>query len=69
MGLFRMAAVGAIGYVAYRALQRRQAGTDPVRNVTDDTASQRLTTGVSDTASPQPDTSGSTRTEFGNATI
>lgn len=27
MGVMKMAAIGAIGYLAYRAWQRRQAGT------------------------------------------
>lgn len=51
MGLFKMAAVGAIGYFAYQALQRKQAGTASIGNDRADARDERLIDDVSDTPS------------------
>lgn len=51
MGLFKMAAVGTLGYFAYRALQRKQAGKPSIGNDRDETTDQDLVSDVSDTPS------------------
>lgn len=51
MGLFKMAAVGAIGYFAYQAMQRKQADKASIGNDRTDDAAQRFVTDVSDTPS------------------
>ena len=65
MGLFKMAAVGAMGYFAYQALQRKQNGGGSLGNDRGNTGDQRLGSDVSDTsadASP-----GSVRASQGNS--
>jgi len=65
MGLFKMAAVGAVGYFAYQALQRKQANSAALGNDRSEGTAQRLVSDISDATGGNPQ--GSMRTSQGNS--
>ena len=64
MGLFKMAAIGAMGYFAYQALQRKQNGGGSL-GTHRDAGDQRLVSDASDTSADA--SQGSVRASQGNS--